>query len=225
MENNSLNIIIHNLESLFSKFNRRYFENELQKPIITVSPDTTSGAYGWCTGWKAWQEKGKENKNTVDISKAATPDDLKKEEPGFYEINICAEHLASPFLEICETLLHEMIHLFNLQKGVQDTSRAGKYHNKKFKEAAEEHGLEVEKDAKYGYCRTKLTETTKYWIEQTCNDENYFNIYRSKMVKLSIPKKQSTRKYVCPECGVIVRATKEVRIICADCDVELVEEI
>ena len=55
-ENNSLNIIIHNLESLFSKFNRRYFENELQKPIITVSPDTTSGAYGWCTGWKAWQE-------------------------------------------------------------------------------------------------------------------------------------------------------------------------
>ena len=33
------------------------------------------------------------------------------------------------------------------------------YHNKKFKEVAEKHGLTVEKDSKYGYCITKLNET------------------------------------------------------------------
>ena len=31
------------------------------------------------------------------------------------------------------------------------------------------------------------------------------------------PKPSSTRKYVCPCCGMSVRATKEVRIMCMDC--------
>jgi hypothetical protein len=46
MENNSLHTIIEKLESLFSSFNSKFFNGELQKPIITVSPDTTKGAYG-----------------------------------------------------------------------------------------------------------------------------------------------------------------------------------
>lgn len=224
MMNNSIKNVIDNLESLFSKFNRRYFNNELLTPVITVSPDTTSGAYGWCTSWKAWQSKSEksEKKSTVNIADI-THENLneKKDEPGFYEINICAEYLSRPFIDICETMLHEMIHLLNLQNNVQDTSRSGKYHNKKYKEVAEQHGLICEKTEKYGFADTKLTDSTKYWIEQSCQDENCFNLYRSKMAKLNIPKKQSTRKYVCPCCGTIVRATKEVRIICADCDVEL----
>ena len=56
---------------------------------------------------------------------------------GFYEINLCAKHLARPFGHVAETLSHEMVHLYNLQVGVQDTSRSGTYHNKKYKEAAE----------------------------------------------------------------------------------------
>lgn len=30
-------------------------------------------------------------------------------------------------------------------------------------------------------------------------------------------KKSSTRKYVCPKCGISIRATKEIRIACIDC--------
>ena len=30
-------------------------------------------------------------------------------------------------------------------------------------------------------------------------------------------KKSSTRKYVCPKCGLSIRATKEVHIACIDC--------
>lgn len=46
MENASIKVVIEKLESLFSKFNHRYYEGKIQKPVITVSPDTTKGAYG-----------------------------------------------------------------------------------------------------------------------------------------------------------------------------------
>lgn len=51
MKENSLKPVIEKLEDLFSKFNEKFYNNELDKPIITVSPDTTKGAYGWCTAW------------------------------------------------------------------------------------------------------------------------------------------------------------------------------
>lgn len=153
MKETSLKPVIEKLENLFSKFNEKFYNNELQTPIITVSPDTTKGAYGWCTAWKAWTIG--EQKKVADLS-TLTKEDLEamKKDDGFYEINICAEHLARPFEQVAETLLHEMVHLYNLQIGVQDTSR----------------------------------------------------------------------KYVCPVCGCIIRATKEVHVICGDCSVEFEEE-
>lgn len=132
----SLKPVIEELENLFSKFNARFFDGGLEKPVITVSPDHTRGAYGWCTGWKAWKAG---------------------EDEGHYEINLCAEYLNRPFEETCGTLIHEMVHLQNLQDGVQDTSRSGTYHNKKFKETAEAHGLTVEKGEKYGWHKTTLS--------------------------------------------------------------------
>ena len=35
------------------------------------------------------------------------------------------------------------------------------------------------------------------------------------------PRKSSSRKYVCPCCGMSVRATKVVNIACMDCDEQL----
>lgn len=75
----SLKPVIDELETLFSKFNKAFFEGKLEKPVITVSPDHTRGAYGWCTSWKAWQDGTKEG--------------------GYYEINLCAEYLNRPFEE------------------------------------------------------------------------------------------------------------------------------
>ena len=146
MANTSLISTIQQLEELFGMFNGRYFENELSKPVITISPDTTKGAYGWCTSWKAWKETGHETE-------------------GYYEINICAEYLSRPYEDVAGTMLHEMVHLYNLENGVKDTSRAGTYHNKKFKKAAEAHGLTVENNAKYGWCRTTLTDEAKEAVE------------------------------------------------------------
>lgn len=193
----SLKSVIESLEKIFDKFNKEYFESKLSKPVITVSPDTTRGAYGWCTTWKAWKD-GKTD--------------------GYYEINMCAEHLNRSFQETCGTLLHEMIHLFNLQNGIKDCSRGGTYHNKCFKTAAEEHGLIVEAHSKYGFAITKLNPEAEAFVSSW--GENAFDLYRDKSSKKKSTKQSSTRKYVCPCCRNIIRATKEVRVICSDCEVE-----
>ena len=43
MSEASLKPVIAELETLFSKFNARFFENKLESPVITVSPDHTRG--------------------------------------------------------------------------------------------------------------------------------------------------------------------------------------
>lgn len=123
MNKQSLQPIIEKLESLFSKFNEKFYNNELQIPVITVSPDTTKGAYGWCTAWKAWStEAPKPIKDLSTLTKEQL-DSMKKDD-GYYEINLCAEHLARPFEKIAETLLHEMVHLYNLQEGFRTQAGA-----------------------------------------------------------------------------------------------------
>lgn len=158
----SLKPVIEELESLFSSFNTRFFESKLEKPVITVSPDHTRGAYGWCTGWKAWQDGAKEG--------------------GYYEINLCAEYLNRNFEETCGTLLHEMVHLQNLQDGVQDTSRSGTYHNKKFKDTAEAHGLTVEKGDKYGWYKTTLNPEAVEFVQSL--GKNGFSLVRPRPLGL-----------------------------------------
>lgn len=74
MKETSLKPVIEKLESLFSKFNEKFYNNELQTPVITVSPDTTKGAYGWCTAWKAWTVG--EQKKIADLS-TLTKEDLE----------------------------------------------------------------------------------------------------------------------------------------------------
>ncbi len=223
MNKQSLKPIIEKLESLFSKFNEKFFNNELQIPVITVSPDTTKGAYGWCTDWKAWStEAPKPIKDLSTLTKEQL-DSMKKDD-GFYEINLCAEYLSRPFEQVAETLLHEMVHLYNLQEDVQDTSRGGTYHNQKYKDAAVAHGLTVEKDKKYGWNKTKLNDDAKAYVDSL--QDKKFQLYRKIIPVVSGTKKskQSSRKYVCPGCGCIIRATKEVHVICGDCEMVFEEE-
>ena len=200
--NATLKTTIRELEDLFEIFNETFFNRELSRPVIAVSPDSTNKSFGWCTSYRAWTDS--------------------KTEEGYYEINICAEHLARPIEDVAGTMLHEMVHLYDLEKGVKDTSRGGTYHNTKFKEAAEAHGLTCEKDEKYGWVVTKLNETgfneVKNFSDMIGRDS--FDLFRQPEIKEEKKGgKSSSRKYVCPCCGAIIRATKEVKVICADCDV------
>lgn len=193
---NLLSTDTEKLEKLFSKLNHHYFSAGLPDPVITISPDKTKGAYGWCSCNKIWKKTSKDN-------------------AAYYEINICAEYLNRPFEEVAATLLHEMAHLYNLEHNIKDTSRHGTYHNKKFKETAEKYGLVIERDAKYGWTITALNEDAKEFVKNL-NIKN-FSLYRQKGEKKK-SQTQSSRKYVCPQCGCIIRATKEVHVICGECN-------
>lgn len=186
---------INHLEQLFDQFNEHFFNGELERPIITIQADTTSGAYGWCTTQKIWKSEDNEE---------------------YYEINICAEHLNRSIKEICGTLIHEMVHLDNLYKGIKDTSAGGRYHNKKFKETAEAHGLIIEKSDRYGWTITKLSEETDKWIDENVEITG-FGIARSKKLKKVAGKKAKYNYYMCPCCENKFYSIYEINAWCNDC--------
>ena len=91
MSETSLKPVIEKLENLFSKFNEKFYNGELQTPIITVSPDTTKGAYGWCTAWKAWS-----NINTM-VTTSDTQGDVFKDNQTVRVIDQIANDIAVLF--------------------------------------------------------------------------------------------------------------------------------
>lgn len=144
----------------------------------------------------------------------------------YCEINICAEYLDRPMTEVCATMLHEGAHLYNLLHEVEDTSNNGYYHNLKFKATAEDHGLQIEKHQKYGWTVTTLAPEAEAWVKAALGDEVINASRQPEGTGKEKGKKSKNRsiKYVCPECGAIIRATKEVNVVCGDCDVSFERE-
>lgn len=128
------------LEKMFRALNRDFFGGELEEPIITIQ--STPRAYGHVTVAKTWRRK----------------DDWR------HELNIGAETLERPIENVAATMLHEMVHLYNLAHGVQDCSRGGAYHNRKFKEEAERRGLVIEHDERYGWTKTSPSDELLEYI-------------------------------------------------------------
>lgn len=200
------------LEKIFRTINRDSFGGELEEPIITIQ--TTPGAYGHVTVGKTWR-KGQEMR---------------------HELNIAADWLDRPIEQVCATMIHEMAHLYNIQHGIQDCSRGGSYHNKHFKVEAEKHMIRIDRSEKYGWTVTSPTdELLEYILRQGWED---FEMSRGfhfgfgggiggdkdtdgapKGTKdgQTKPKGSNSRKYVCPGCGAIVRATRDLEIICKPC--------
>lgn len=185
---------VKNLEELFDLFNAHLFNGEVEKPVIAILPDTTKGAYGWCTTQKIWKTETEE----------------------YYEIDICAEHLNRPIKEVCGTLIHEMVHLDNIKKGIKDTSANGRYHNKRFKETAEAHGLIIEKDDRYGWTITKLADETAAWIDENVKIEK-FDLVRVKAEKKTKVTKSKYKYYMCPCCETKFYSIYEINAVCQDC--------
>lgn len=202
------------LEKMFNVLNMDKFGGTLPTPIITVQ--SKPGSMGHCTVSKVWKKKDDEQ----------------------YELNIAAEVLNYPIEETLDTMLHEMVHLFNLENGIQDVSRGGKYHNGKFKAKAEEVGLTCYKMGQYGW-NTKPNDSlieyalSKDWSEIKIN-RGTFNPIRIGVSGIEGSKDgnrdgkedggkkpSSTRKYQCPNCKCSCRATKELNLICGDCMVKM----
>ena len=136
------------LEKIFRALNAHYFDGAIEEPVITIQ--STPRAYGHVTVAKAWQ---------------------RADGGARHELNIGAGTLDRPIENVTATVLHEMVHLYNIQTGVQDTSRGGTYHNKRFREAAEARDLHISYDKRIGWSVTEPTEALiEFIISQGWDD-------------------------------------------------------
>jgi hypothetical protein len=76
------------------------------------------------------------------------------------EVLITADGLAGSATDVMGTLVHEAAHAIACQRGIKDTSRQGRYHNRRFKAIAEEIGLDVCRDPGWGWSATALSDPT-----------------------------------------------------------------
>ena len=208
----SYNRVAGYLNKIFDLLNEEFFENELSRPTITIQ--STPRAYGhFSLREDTW------------VSKLG----------GTHEINIGAGTLSRPIEEVVSTLLHEMVHYYNYERGVQDCSRGNTYHNRKFREEAERRALNVEHSDKYGWSHTSPSDLLLDFVLE--NDLSDILINRNEFSGFQMggtgthngtpitptAKKSSSRKYICPCCGTSIRATKKVNIGCLDCGVPMIE--
>lgn len=215
-ETTKMSRAVGQLEKMYNVINVDKFEGALPVPVITVQ--SKPGTWGHCSCAKVWKRKDGET----------------------YEMNIAAEMLSAPIEEILDTLIHEMVHLYCRENGIQEVSRGGKYHNKRFKQLAEEKGLLCVEAGQYGW-NTQGTGNDglveyaleKGWSEILLNRQTIGAGIRiggtgTPSGAAGTPdggkRPSSTRKLQCPKCGCSVRATKAVRIMCMDC-MEQMQEV
>lgn len=206
------------LRKAFRLMNEQLFDGEL--PDVQITLVNSARTYGHITL----------DANTWQTSRGE----------GMHEIAISNNYLRVPgrqIEDIISTLAHECTHLWCMQHSVKDTSRGYTYHNKRFKAAAEAHGLIVEHSEKYGWSHTKPGDR----ILQFCLDNGFADIQINRNADYPffagrgsgspsstgiapISRPSSARRLVCPGCGLICRVTKrDARVACISCSLELEE--
>ena len=177
------------LTRIYDRFNHHFWNDKLPDVIITFKP--TKGAYGHMTTIPVWGSDIYEDK---------------------YELNISAFDLDRSPQEICETLLHEQCHLYNIIHNICDCSNKGRYHNTKFKRTAESHGLICEKLDYYGWTITTFNdEALAYFKRLNIKQFSYY-------YKKNLPEKKLLLRYQCPKCqDTIAWLHKPQHIICGNC--------
>jgi hypothetical protein len=204
------------LEEAFDKLNSIYFNGELPTVAITIMSSPRSNAH--ISVQKIW----------------------KSDEEYYHELNLSAEHIHRSIDRVMVSLVHEMTHLYCMEQGIKDVSNGGRYHNNKFKAEAERRDLDISYDKTIGW---SITNPTVKFIDTLKANGLYgedFNLYRTTGRPLDPAgggvdgnngagtdrtgkKKSSTRKYICLDCPLQIRATRDVRVICADCRIMLVK--
>jgi len=159
--------LLTELYRAFDFFNEKFADGKLPKVVITIQEAGRRNALGWF-GKGYWSDK---------ICK-----------DGVSEINLSAEWMSRTPEAILETLLHEMAHLKNAVEGIRDCT-SGQYHNKYFKQAAEQFGLDVERGGNKGYAYTSLSKDGEKVIKEFKPDCNALSGLRRRPVKTANEKR------------------------------------
>lgn len=205
---------IASMEAAFGILNERLFDGELHRPVITIYANP--GTYGHFTPWKSWDD-------------SATGE-------GREEINLSADQMNRDLIDIMATLVHEMCHLYCHMHGIKDTSRQGRYHNANFKAVAIAHGLRCRSGEHYGFHVTNPGRALLDMEAEGCFETVRHDLCRKSELAARVGGEktgnaggQPTRarrkqhRYECPSCGAWVRSTKEVHVMCADCERDMEE--
>ena len=76
------------------------------------------------------------------------------------EVLVGGEGLRRGAHDVLGTLLHEAAHGLAHVRSIKDTSRGGRYHNRRYQQLADELGLEVRQDGPLGWSATGVTPAT-----------------------------------------------------------------
>ena len=205
------------LEELYNELNKYIalvYGQPIKLPVlVTIQSKGKHSAYAWVTTRMAWELEG---------------------ELFAYELNFASETLARDFKDTFMTMVHEMLHLKNIELDIKDCSTTSQRHNKAFKASCDKVGLFVEQLGNYGWCKhadfNKCSEPLKAICEDFMN--KYPQYVKALMIqridkkpsKIKGGKKSNQVKYVCPCCGASVRATSKVHILCLDCEQQMIRE-
>lgn len=203
------------LQKIYNLINEEYFEGQLEEITLTIQESTRS--YGHVSISNVW---------------------LTSDDKAMKELNVSANYLTRDITEVVTTLIHECSHIYNMENGIKDTSNGYVYHNKRFKKTAEELGkIKIDRHEKYGWTISSPTEETIDF----CIRNGLENIMIGRQSEFSFggftggtsgnttpprpttTKPSSTRKYICPCCGNSFRATKDINVICGDCNVKFIK--
>ncbi len=188
---------IQELERAYQFFNRQLFNNELnEKIMITIQ---TRGRRSNALAWY-WQKRW----DSRELGKTEM----------IAEINFSAETLRTndPY----ESLVHEMVHHYCALKGIQDCSRNGKYHNKRFKDAAEAAGLVCQKDKQIGWAYTGLGEKAAHAKLELKPKPELFKYLR--YGESTTSRKKKLKKWSCLCYSFWSEANNLIKAKCLHCD-------
>jgi curved DNA-binding protein CbpA len=140
------------------------------------------------------------------------------------EIMVSGEGLRRGAASVLATLLHEAAHALSAARGIQDTSRQGRYHNSKFKTCAEELGITVEHDPRLGWSITTLpTHTAATYAVQLADLHIAMTLWRHDETNggPTMRRRSNLIAAACP-CGRSIRIAAstlaEAPVICGTCD-------
>jgi hypothetical protein len=139
------------------------------------------------------------------------------------EVMISGEALRLTPAEVLAVILHEAAHALAHARGIKDTSRQGRYHNKQFKTCADELGLLVEHDARNGWSASKITHHAEhaYASQLTALAEAMTLWRRAETTSPTTRRNTNLLAARCP-CGRSIRVAAstlaEAPITCQACD-------
>ena len=142
----------------------------------------------------------------------------------YAEVMISGEGLRRSPREVLATLLHEAAHALAAARGERDTSRQGRYHNKKYAALARELGLDVTETPGFGWTATTVPGTTAdRYAAQLDALKDAMTIWRNAEHIPAAAKGRSTN-LIPAECScrrrirVAASTLDEAPIICQACD-------